>query len=610
MLSNISSPKTKNAIATATSLYPDDPTSTCDWAVEQCHVIDRAPQKCQRGGCSKYLHHICSIEWEMKNKLPEGNIASLCRAHHQHHKKFIAAAAATASTASNSITGGVNQTSVIAATGTIAAAESTITLPSGPVTLTHALCDRRLLVDDARWFKMLQDVGEEMTPAEEITYGNGVGGKGKKKTRKITYGGIDEPSRFYGDLYSLSTELFEKLDKLRETHFPHLPKQTSKSTAVHAIGQWIAKRRIAYCRADVHNIGSDGDGFMRFIDSPNYSESEQYYILTQSTTMEFLFSRYGVKGEEKRMTIDDKVRVAGIIFRDDLRFYLEDMIGTSRASKSRAVLDEASAKKLAGMKRLHEHFIDTEVVVNLPDEWNTDENRTSVDEINGEGMFDQFGLFNPNNPARIALLWTQSDVASIFAKVLSEYNAAMEKYTKGTGGGSGSHALFGVWDEARSEQHKQWKDRPAGWLAQYAGQMSMLYLGVVLMWDAQFNYIFHAKKDPMPADCMIDSQHDEDNDDANFTFNTPNYAVAARGSGGKKSSSDINSLLTELQKGRESANDNQHKMMSFVQSGQHDTSSATGTAACVKKINDTLNVISQCNKQLANLRKKKKGKWQ
>jgi hypothetical protein len=62
----------------------------------------------------------------------------------------------------------------------------------------------------------------------------------------------------------------------------------------------------------------------------------------------------------------------------------------------------------------------------------------------------------------------------------------------------------------------------------------------------------------------------------------------------------------ELQKGRESANKNQHKMMSFVQSGQHDTSSATGTAACVKKINDTLNVISQCNKQLANLRKKKR----
>ncbi len=162
----------------------------------------------------------------MKNKLPEGNMASLCRAHHQHHKKFIAAAAATASTASNSITGGVNQTSVIAATGTIAAAKSTITLPSGPVTLVHALCDRQLLVDDACWFKLLQDAGEEMTPAEEVMYS--VAGKGKKKTRKITHGGIHGAARFYGDLYLLSVELFEMMNKLRETHFPHLPAKTKQ----------------------------------------------------------------------------------------------------------------------------------------------------------------------------------------------------------------------------------------------------------------------------------------------------------------------------------------------------------------------------------------------
>ncbi len=36
----------------------------------------------------------------------------------------------------------------------------------------------------------------------------------------------------------------------------------------------------------------------------------------------------------------------------------------------------------------------------------------------------------------------------------------------------------------------------------------MLYLGVVLMWDAEFGYIFHVRKDPMPDDCMIDDVHD------------------------------------------------------------------------------------------------------
>jgi hypothetical protein len=31
-------------------------------------------------------------------------------------------------------------------------------------------------------------------------------------------------------------------------------------------------------------------------------------------------------------------------------------------------------------------------------EWNSDENAASIDEINGEDAFEQFGMFNPNNP--------------------------------------------------------------------------------------------------------------------------------------------------------------------------------------------------------------------
>jgi hypothetical protein len=108
----------------ASYLYPE-PVFTCNWTVEQCYVIDLAPQKCQCGGCSKFLHHICSIQWETKNNIPEGNIASLCRAHHPHYKKYVAAAAATATTVSkNNITGGVNLTPPVAAAGTIAAASA------------------------------------------------------------------------------------------------------------------------------------------------------------------------------------------------------------------------------------------------------------------------------------------------------------------------------------------------------------------------------------------------------------------------------------------------------------------------------------------------------
>ncbi len=47
------------------------------------------------------------------------------------------------------------------------------------------------------------------------------------------------------------------------------------------------------------------------------------------------------------MTIDDKmVCVTGLLFCDDIQFYIKDMIGTSRASKLCAVLDEASARNI------------------------------------------------------------------------------------------------------------------------------------------------------------------------------------------------------------------------------------------------------------------------
>ncbi len=131
-------------------------------------------------------------------------------------------------------------------------------------------------------------------------------------------------------------------------------------------------------------------------------------------------------------------------------------MGTSRASNVHMVLDAAPGRKLYVINWLHEHFIDKEIVVMIPPDWDTVDNMVSVNE--SEGAFERFGKFNPNNEAKIALNWTPADVSAIFTKVISEYNTAMEKYTKGTGGRSGSHALLAVWDEARSAMHKQWKE--------------------------------------------------------------------------------------------------------------------------------------------------------
>jgi hypothetical protein len=338
---------------------------------------------------------------------------------------------------------------------TVTAADSVVAgKPDPPTSLKEVLCSPMMLLDHDKWFKLLQDNGTLMSSEEKVMYLDGP--RPKKKTRMISHSSEDG-SFFYASIYQLAAELYDRMNSCWNEAFPHLPKTSSKTATIHKIGLWIANKRIRYERADIHNLGSEV-GFIEFIQSPTYESHIHFFVLTQTSMWEHLFHLYGVKGEQKAVTVDDKVRVAGIIFREDMRPFIPDMIGTSRASTVRAVLDAATGRKIYGMNRLHEHFIDREVVILVPPGWETVENMMSVDEINGEGAFDKFGNFNPNNEARIALDWTPADVSAIFSKVLSEYNAAMDKYTKGTGGGSGSHAMFAVWDEARSEKHKQWKD--------------------------------------------------------------------------------------------------------------------------------------------------------
>jgi hypothetical protein len=213
-----------------------------------------------------------------------------------------------------------------------------------------------------------------------------------------------------------------------------------------------------------------------------------FFVLTQSTAWEYLFHLYGAKGEQKAITVDDKVRVAGILFQED---------------------------------------------------------------------------------------------------------------------------------ESRSEQHKQWKERSVGWIAQYAGQMASLYLGVVLMWDAQFGYIFHARKDPMPTDCMIDDNNvggggggdDDGGMVSNNHFRTPRVGTATGRMQGSSSRKDIDAVLKEMQVGKESLQSTQNEMLQMMKAATTAGTTTTGdggSASFVSKIKDTLNVLKECKSDLADLKKRKK----
>ena len=373
------------------------------------------------------------------------------------------------------------------------------TAPS--LTLQAVLQDVELYLPREQWFKLLQDEGREMTAMEATTYPP----DGRKvKTRMINHG-----SWFYGELYQLAEALYKLLDAKRDIHFKQLPQAKNKTTTIHQIGKTIASRRLYYLRADLH----DTQGFDDFILSDEYAAVDGFYILTQSTMLDICFQRYG--GDDaniKRPTTDDKARVAGILITDEeMREYLPDLTGRSRGG-NRQALDASRSRRLAGLSMLQRKFIDDEVVVTIPPKWLFQSTKVSINEKLGDGVFESHGNFNPNNPLRMRIAWSVKDVTAIFAKMDREYRFAMDKYTMGTGGGSGSDENFAAWQE---------RD-PTNVVTYSSGsQPSLIYLSVVHMWDKQYSFPYVSVKDTMPADCAIDDVNFGGNEDEMGDNNTP-----------------------------------------------------------------------------------------
>jgi hypothetical protein len=56
---------------------------SCDWVIEGKCIPGLFPIKCQyAGGCTKFLHHLWTIQWACENNIDERGIATLCRDHH------------------------------------------------------------------------------------------------------------------------------------------------------------------------------------------------------------------------------------------------------------------------------------------------------------------------------------------------------------------------------------------------------------------------------------------------------------------------------------------------------------------------------------------------
>lgn len=188
--------------------------------------------------------------------------------------------------------------------------------------LQRVLGDNELYLPGEQWFRLLQDQGVLMTEAEETK----LRAKPNTKFTRKTIGEGLESNRLFEDIYKLAEEVFKKVESKVEL-FPKF--STNKTANIHLIAKFIIKRRSVCTRADMHSR-PQMDG--QYANMPEFAGRLLLYFLSQREVLEYCHQKYGVSMKVmKTPTVDDKVRVAGIMFNsDEMRAFLPDMLGKSR----------------------------------------------------------------------------------------------------------------------------------------------------------------------------------------------------------------------------------------------------------------------------------------
>ncbi len=143
-------------------------------------------------------------------------------------------------------------------------------------------------------------------------------------------------------------------------------------------------------------------------------------------------------------TPDDKLRLMGVLLSNQVRDYLPDIMGIT-AGGNRQQLDASRGRQALGWNIALDLFTDLKYTVQLPERWCHPETRNEIIGRIGEAVYDKYGNFNPNREDRITLPWTVPYLKMMFGIVKKSYHRVMERYTMGTGGGSGLPENYVVW---------------------------------------------------------------------------------------------------------------------------------------------------------------------
>jgi hypothetical protein len=300
---------------------------------------------------------------------------------------------------------------------------------------------------------------------------------------------------------------------------------------------------------------------LELFNSDEFAAFDRLFVLPQRDVISVCHSNYGKVAETRRPTTDDKVRALGICMtNEDIRELVPDMLGKTKGG-TRAELDAAASKSRRGFHLLHAKFVDSEVVVTLPAQWDDPATARKVDERLGAGIFEEHAQFDPNNDSRIKLPWLVKEVQAIFKLVAKEYQVMMDKYMMGTGGGDGDEANFSNW----------WERDDTRTVTYINGQNSNLYLSLIYMWDKMFNFVFVEKKDPLPAHMGIGDIYDGDGgsfDDGNIqsdmSTTTPRGSPVSGKSGNDGDLAELMKAMRDVASARSSSNETQKEILKLL----------------------------------------------
>jgi hypothetical protein len=187
----------------------------------------------------------------------------------------------------------------------------------------------------------------------------------------------------YPYLYKLAKEMYNKMSENVEL-FPRLPNHKNKTKAIHSIGKMIARKQILFARSDIHNR-PQGEVDLELFNSVEYATKNELFVLPQRDIIKLCHASDGKLAMSRKPTTDDKVRAIGIAITDeDIRQLLPDMLGKTKGGTC-SELDAAASRSRQGFHLLHGKFVDNEVVVTLPEQWEDLETARKIDERLGRG---------------------------------------------------------------------------------------------------------------------------------------------------------------------------------------------------------------------------------